>query len=64
MSRARENRKKMRKQPLAYTEGRCPKCGVVIPKEAMSGDLDYICRMCGTDVFAELRTMLKEQNLM
>lgn len=63
MSRAREFLRKLRKKPLAHSEVKCPNCGMVVPPKAITDKMNYICKMCGCDVFKELRTMLKDQNL-
>ena len=63
MSRAREFLRKLRKKPLAHSNVKCINCGMVVPLKDITDEMDYICKMCGCDMFEELRTMLKDQNL-
>lgn len=63
MSIAEINRRKRNEHPLKYAPIKCQNCGMVVPPKAITDKMDYICKMCGCDVFKELRTMLKDQNL-
>jgi predicted Zn-ribbon and HTH transcriptional regulator len=58
MSRAERNRRKRTEHPLKYAPIKCPNCGLMVDEKYIIG-LDSICPICGRELFAELKKIIK-----
>lgn len=58
MSRAERNRRKRTEHPLKYAPIKCPNCGLMVDEKYVV-DIDSICPICGRELFAELKKMIK-----
>lgn len=58
MSRAERNRRKRTERPLKYAPIKCPNCGLMVDEKYVV-DINSICPICGRELFAELKKMIK-----
>ena len=58
MSVAERNRRKRTEHPLKYAPIKCPNCGLIV-NEKYVVDINSTCPICGRELFAELKKMIK-----